>query len=129
MLKLHNTANRAACFEIQKFSSSTLAFSCHFKSEYYITYWYDCRCDNGRMIVARPAESYIMVLAPQTPSILLNGSEDLARDYTHFRAGLTVFPDLTVRVLAPGNERPLPGKETCLINNNKNRLLTHGCVI
>ncbi|XP_075987417.1 calsyntenin 1 [Anticarsia gemmatalis] len=64
-------------------------------------------CDNGRIIKARPAESYIMVLAPQTPSILLNGSEDLARDYAHFRAGLTVFPDLAVRVLAGGNGHPL----------------------
>ncbi|KAH9644990.1 hypothetical protein HF086_003320 [Spodoptera exigua] len=64
-------------------------------------------CDNGRMIKARPAESYIMVLAPQTPSILLNGSEDLARDYTHFRSGLTVFPDLAVRVLAGGNGHPM----------------------
>lgn len=64
-------------------------------------------CDNGRMIKARPAESYIMVLAPQTPSILLNGSEDLARDYTHFRTGLTVFPDLAVRVLAGGNGHPM----------------------
>ncbi|CAB3255145.1 unnamed protein product [Arctia plantaginis] len=77
-------------------------------------------CDNGRMIVARPAESYIMVLAPQTPSILLNGSEDLARDYAHFRAGLTVFPDLSVRVLAPGNERPLPEEsqklDSCVVS-------------
>ncbi|CAH0599222.1 unnamed protein product [Chrysodeixis includens] len=64
-------------------------------------------CDNGRIIKAKPAESYIMVLAPQTPSILLNGSEDLARDYAHFRAGLTVFPDLAVRVLAGGNGHPL----------------------
>ncbi|KAJ8705400.1 hypothetical protein PYW07_011227 [Mythimna separata] len=64
-------------------------------------------CDNGRIIKARPAESYIMVLAPQTPSILLNGSEDLARDYGHFRAGLTVFPDLAVRVLAGGNGHPM----------------------
>ncbi|CAH0731724.1 unnamed protein product, partial [Brenthis ino] len=57
-------------------------------------------CDNGRIIQARPAESYVMVLAPQTPTILLNGSADAARDYAHFRAGLPVFPDLRVRVLA-----------------------------
>ncbi|XP_050357036.1 calsyntenin-1 [Nymphalis io] len=57
-------------------------------------------CDNGRVIEARPAESYVMVLAPQTPTILLNGSADAARDYAHFRAGLPVFPDLRVQVLA-----------------------------
>ncbi|XP_073958683.1 calsyntenin 1 isoform X2 [Choristoneura fumiferana] len=57
-------------------------------------------CDNGRIIKARPAESYIMVLQPQTPSILINGTDDAARDYAHFRAGLRVFPELSVRVLA-----------------------------
>ncbi|XP_063834937.1 calsyntenin-1 [Ostrinia nubilalis] len=57
-------------------------------------------CDNGRIIKARPAEAYIMVLQPQTPSILLNGTADAARDYAHFRAGLRVFPDLRVHVLA-----------------------------
>ncbi|KPJ00924.1 Calsyntenin-1 [Papilio xuthus] len=57
-------------------------------------------CDNGRIIKARPAESYVMVLQPQTPSILLNGSGDAARDYAHFRAGLRVFADLSVRVVA-----------------------------
>lgn len=41
-----------------------------------------------------------MVLQPQTPTILINGSGDLARDYAHFRAGLRVLPELTLRVLA-----------------------------
>lgn len=55
-------------------------------------------CDNGRTIKARPAESYIMVLQPATPSVLLNGSADAARDYAHFRAGVRVFDDVEVRV-------------------------------
>lgn len=75
-------------------------------------------CDNGSIIKARPAESYIMVLAPQTPSILLNGTEDLARDYAHFRAGLTVFPDLAVRVVANG-ANALPGETTYSLNGFK----------
>lgn len=58
------------------------------------------RCDNGRIIKAKPAESYIMVLQPQTPTILINGSGDLARDYAHFRAGLRVLPELALHVLA-----------------------------
>ncbi|XP_063542929.1 calsyntenin-1 [Cydia strobilella] len=57
-------------------------------------------CDNGRIIKAKPAESYIIVLQPQTPSILINGTDDAARDYAHFRQGLRVFPELSVRVLA-----------------------------
>ncbi|CAK1595642.1 unnamed protein product [Parnassius mnemosyne] len=57
-------------------------------------------CDNGRVVRARAAEAFVMVLQPQTPSVLLNGSGDVAQDYAHFRAGLQVFPDLTVRVVA-----------------------------
>lgn len=61
-------------------------------------------CDNGRVVKARPAESYVMVLQPQTPTILINGSGDLARDYAHFRAGLKVLPELALRVLARGGD-------------------------
>lgn len=57
-------------------------------------------CDSGRELAARPVEAYVMVLRPQTPAVLLNGSGDVARDYAHFRAGLRVFPDVTVRVVA-----------------------------
>ncbi|XP_068624721.1 calsyntenin-1 [Battus philenor] len=57
-------------------------------------------CDNGRTVQARPAESYVMVLQPQTPSVLINGSGERARDYAHFRAGVRVFDDLAVRVVA-----------------------------
>lgn len=62
-------------------------------------------CDNGHILKARPVESYIMVLQPQTPSILINGSGDCARDYAHFRSALRVFPDLTVRVMGHGGEK------------------------
>ncbi|XP_049881469.1 calsyntenin-1 [Pectinophora gossypiella] len=61
-------------------------------------------CDNGRIIKAMPAESYVMVLQPQTPTILINGSGDAARDYAHFRAGLRVFPELSVHVMARGGD-------------------------
>ncbi|KAG6446661.1 hypothetical protein O3G_MSEX004547 [Manduca sexta] len=64
-------------------------------------------CDNGRVLKARPAEAYVMVLAPQTPSILLNGSAEVSRDYAHFRAGLPVFPDLDVRVSSAPDAPPL----------------------
>ncbi|XP_059047113.1 calsyntenin-1 [Achroia grisella] len=53
-------------------------------------------CDNGRVLRARPADSYVMVLQPQVPSVLLNGTADLARDYATFRGGLRVFPDVSV---------------------------------
>ncbi|KAL4712539.1 hypothetical protein ACJJTC_007555 [Scirpophaga incertulas] len=55
-------------------------------------------CDNGRVVRARAAEAYVMVLQPQTPSIELRGAADAPHDYAHFRAGLAVFPDLSVRV-------------------------------
>lgn len=49
-----------------------------------------------------------MVLQPQTPTILINGSGDSARDYAHFRAGLRVFPALELRV----SGRSVPGEST-----------------
>ncbi|VVC89502.1 unnamed protein product [Leptidea sinapis] len=76
-------------------------------------------CDNGRVIKARPAESYVMVLSPQTPTIVLNGSADAARDYAHFRAGLPVFPDLEVRVLGNRDTEKVPENQkldSCVVS-------------
>lgn len=75
------------------------------------------------MIKARPAESYVMVLSPQTPTILLNGSSDAARDYAHFRAGLPVFPDLEVKVLSRDRDS-LRGKWVLNILKRKQLLKT-----
>ncbi|XP_050678397.1 calsyntenin-1 [Leptidea sinapis] len=76
-------------------------------------------CDNGRVIKARPAESYVMVLSPQTPTIMLNGSADAAWDYAHFRAGLPVFPDLEVRVLGNRDTEKVPENQkldSCVVS-------------
>lgn len=72
-------------------------------------------CDNGRVLRARPADSYVMVLQPQTPTILLNGSTDAARDYAHFRAGLRVFPDLGVHVVA-GDSEAAQRLDSCVVS-------------
>ncbi|XP_053618892.1 calsyntenin-1 [Plodia interpunctella] len=72
-------------------------------------------CDNGRVLSARPADSYVMVLQPQTPTILLNGSADAAKDYAHFRAGLKVFPDLGVNIVA-GDSEAAQRLDSCVVS-------------
>lgn len=39
-----------------------------------------------------------MVLQPQQPSITINGSSNVAREYHDFRAGVRIFPDLKITV-------------------------------
>lgn len=59
-------------------------------------------CDRGRPIKVPPVESYIMVLQPQQPSIEINGTSNLARDYQDFRNGVRVFTDLHITVQPTG---------------------------
>ncbi|KAG8322802.1 Calsyntenin-2 [Homalodisca vitripennis] len=59
-------------------------------------------CDRGRPIKVPPVESYIMVLQPQQPSIEINGTTNLARDYQDFRNGVRVFTDLHISVQPSG---------------------------
>lgn len=55
-------------------------------------------CDNGHSIKVPPVESYVMVLQPQQPSITINGSNNVAREYNDFRGGVRIFPDLRISV-------------------------------
>lgn len=43
-----------------------------------------------------------MVLQPQQPSIEINGTANLARDYQDFRTGVRVFTDLHISVQPSG---------------------------
>ncbi|XP_077288036.1 calsyntenin-1-like [Arctopsyche grandis] len=63
-------------------------------------------CDNGRNVKVRPAESYIMVMQPQTPTILINGTTNTPCDYSHFRASVGVFSDVSVSVLNSDGTAP-----------------------
>lgn len=57
-----------------------------------------CSCDNGHSVKVPPVESYVMVLQPQQPSITINGSNNVAREYNDFRGGVRIFPDLRISV-------------------------------
>lgn len=59
-------------------------------------------CDHGRPVKIPPVESYIMVLQPQQPSITINGTTNVARDYQDFRQGVHVFTDLHITVQPSG---------------------------
>lgn len=43
-------------------------------------------------------ESYVMVLQPQTPNIIINGSNNIAREYQDFRGGVRIFPELKITI-------------------------------
>lgn len=53
-------------------------------------------CDNGKQVKVPDATTYVMVLRPQTPSILLNGTGNMARKYEDFRMGVRVLADIHI---------------------------------
>lgn len=63
---------------------------------------FSIRCDHGHPVKVPPVESYVMVLQPQQPSITINGTVNVARDYQDFRQGVHVFTDLHISVLPAG---------------------------
>ncbi|CAH0549195.1 unnamed protein product [Brassicogethes aeneus] len=53
-------------------------------------------CDNGKTVKVPDAQTYVMVLKPQTPSINLNGTGNMARKYEDFRMGVRVLADVHI---------------------------------
>lgn len=53
-------------------------------------------CDNGKSVKVPDAQTYVMVLRPQTPSISINGTGNLARKYEDFRMGVRVLADVHI---------------------------------
>ena len=56
------------------------------------------RCDKNHVVKIPPVESYVMVLQPQTPTIEINGTSNIAREYEDFREGVRVFTDIHITV-------------------------------
>jgi hypothetical protein len=56
------------------------------------------RCERGRPVKVPSVESYVMVLQPQQPSIDINGTGNVAREYEDFRLGVRVFTDVHITV-------------------------------
>ncbi|XP_049824303.1 calsyntenin-1 [Aethina tumida] len=53
-------------------------------------------CDTGKTVKVPDAQTYVMVLRPQTPSINLNGTGNMARKYEDFRMGVRVLADIHI---------------------------------
>ncbi|XP_018333792.1 calsyntenin-1 [Agrilus planipennis] len=53
-------------------------------------------CDNGKSVKVPDSQTYVMVLRPQTPSIILNGTGNMARKYDDFRLGVRVLADIRI---------------------------------
>lgn len=80
-------------------------------------------CDNGHTVKIPAVESYVMVLQPQQPSITINGSSNVAREYHHFRAGVRIFPNLKITVDHDDKQReenslnvPEPRLDSCIVS-------------
>lgn len=55
-------------------------------------------CERGRPVKVPSVESYVMVLQPQQPSIDINGTGNVAREYEDFRLGVRIFTDVHITV-------------------------------
>lgn len=56
------------------------------------------RCESGKTIKIIPSDSFVMVLPPQKPTIEINGTSNLPRDYEDFRLGVRVFSDVRITI-------------------------------
>lgn len=55
-------------------------------------------CARGKPIKVPPVEAYVMVLQPELPSITINGTPNLAREYEAFKQGIQLFASVSVLV-------------------------------
>lgn len=53
-------------------------------------------CDDSKSVKVPDSQAYVMVLKPQTPSIILNGTGNMARKYEDFRLGVRVLADIHI---------------------------------
>ncbi|XP_063219029.1 calsyntenin-1 [Bacillus rossius redtenbacheri] len=63
-------------------------------------------CERGRPVKVPSVESYVMVLQPQQPSIEINGTGNIAREYEDFRLGVRVFTDVHITVGHAKGQKP-----------------------
>lgn len=56
------------------------------------------RCSNGKSVKIPVVDSYLMVLPPEQPSITLNGTPNLAREYEAFVQGIEPFSTVSILV-------------------------------
>ena len=57
-----------------------------------------CRCSDGKAIRVPNSYSYVVVLPPERPSISLNGTANLAREYESFKQGIELFSTVLIQV-------------------------------
>lgn len=55
-------------------------------------------CKSGKSLKIPQSESYIMVLQPELPSITINGTPNLAREYEAFKQGIELFASVSILI-------------------------------
>ncbi|XP_047103065.1 calsyntenin-1 [Schistocerca piceifrons] len=63
-------------------------------------------CEREHSVKVPSVESYVMVLQPQQPSIDINGTGNVAREYEDFRLGVRVFTDVRITVGQTKGQKP-----------------------
>lgn len=61
-------------------------------------------CSNGKAQKVPPVESWVTILAAEQPSITINGTPNLAREYEPFKQGIELFASVFISV---GREHPV----------------------
>ncbi|XP_071439640.1 calsyntenin-1 [Hetaerina americana] len=62
-------------------------------------------CGGGRSVKIPSVESFVMVLQPSRPTIEVNGTGNVAREYEDFRLGVRIFTDVRVSVTTGDNQK------------------------
>ncbi|XP_076320590.1 calsyntenin-1-like [Tachypleus tridentatus] len=55
-------------------------------------------CSNGKPQKVPEIKSYVMVMQPEEPSIVINGTSNLAREYKAFKEGIELFNTISLTV-------------------------------
>ncbi|KAF2344622.1 hypothetical protein FHG87_024622 [Trinorchestia longiramus] len=72
-------------------------------------------CTSGGGLRISAVHAHVVVLPPHQPPILINGTSNFAQEYQSFRAGLRIFPDVSLnlaqQLTATADSPPVPSAE------------------
>lgn len=57
-----------------------------------------CSCSSGKTLKIPQVDSYVMVMPAEQPSISINGTPNLAREYESFMQGIELFSSISIYV-------------------------------
>ncbi len=91
------------------------------------------RCSNGKSLKIPQIDSYVMVMPTDQPSIALNGTPNLAREYEAFMQGIELFSTVSILINQEADtedddnedeETDIDSSEDTSSANNVNKLMS-----